>query len=141
VEWVIGADVRAARWVFDSAQQLDRVDPIIAYHGISLALKSHEVVESWLPGFQPPEIVPAATRSQYLAEVFTAHLEDMGTPREQAEERRDSARDIVATLDLVLQAAVESGELDPSDIRPSLRWQRHMRRQTGASNRQEQGSR
>lgn len=126
LEWVVSADAVAARWVFDSAQHIDRVDPTIAYHGISLMLKSHEILEGSLPGFRSPECISAAIRSQHLAAAFAQYLEATGMPREQVEERRDSSRELIATLDVLQQSAIESGEFKRGGVKASPRWQRHI---------------
>jgi hypothetical protein len=129
-DWVMLADALAARWVFASAQQLDRVDATIAYQGISLMLKSHEILESSLCGYRSPEIVSAASRSRYLDSLFADYLTAMGKRNAEVQEQLDSARDLVATFDVLRQAAIDSGEFELGGV-VAPRWQRHMTEQTG----------
>lgn len=131
-EWTLTAERIAARWVFDSAADLDRVDPTIALHGISLGLASYDLIERSLVGFHPPEIVPARARAQHVADFFSEHLVTRQMPREEPERHRDGLRGILATLDLLWQAATESGELGLRDLEISPRWQQHMMVRAGS---------
>jgi len=64
---------------------------------------------------------------EYLATFFQEYLMARQVPPDEAKQRRDSVKKIVAALDLLWQAAVESGELDTDNLEPSRRWLRHMR--------------
>ncbi len=130
-DWLLAADLMAARWVFDCAVELDTVDPTIPLHGISLALASYGLIERLLSGFRPPEITPASTRMQYLLAFFGEYLVARQVPRDEVEQRQHSVKKIVAALDLLRQAAIESGELDIGKLEISPRWQRHMRQRSG----------
>jgi hypothetical protein len=125
-DWILAADMIAARWVFDSANKLDTVDPTIPLHGISLALASYGLIERSLAGFRPPELVPASTRAQYIAAFFEEYLVARKMPREEARQRRESVEKIVAALDILQQAAIESGKIDLANLKLSPRWQRHV---------------
>jgi hypothetical protein len=125
-EWIVAADLLAALWVFDSAQKLDRVDPTIAFQGILLALGSQELIERSLSGFIPPEIVPASTRLEKIAEYFVTFIIASGVSREEAEARRRGSQHVVDTLDMLWQAAKETGKFDVTKLEPATRWRRHI---------------
>jgi hypothetical protein len=126
-DWVFAADMIAARWVFDSAHNLDSVDPTISLHGISLALASYGLIERSLVGFRPTEIIPASTRAQYIGAFFEEYLVARQMPREEAIKRRESVEKIVVALDILQQAATESGQIDLANLKLSPRWQRHVK--------------
>lgn len=125
-DWVFAADLLAARWVFDSAVELDESDPTVAFQGICLALASYGLIERAVPGFQPPEINAASARAQYIGDFFEGYLASRQMSADEAKARRASGRGVVAALDLLWQGAVGSGELDVGALPISQRWQRHV---------------
>jgi hypothetical protein len=127
-EWIVAADTLAFRWVFNSAQELDRVDPTIAFQGILLALVSQALIERSLSGFIPPEIVPASTRMERIAEYFVDCILASGVSVEEAEDRRRGSQHAADTLDVLWQAAKVAEKLDVTKLEPAARWCRHIRR-------------
>jgi hypothetical protein len=126
-ERIVAADTLAAQWVFDSARQLDQVDPTIALEAILLSLGSQALIERALTGFVPPELVPSSMRMEKIADSFGAYVCSLGVSGEEAKDRRNSAQSMAATLNMLWKAATDARTLDASTLHPAPRWRPHIR--------------
>jgi hypothetical protein len=126
-EWIALSDALAAHWVFDSAQMLDGADATVALQSILLSLASQELIERSLPGFAPPELIPARERMERIGEYFLAYATGAGMPVEEAEKRRRGSQNIVATIDILWQEATASGKLERAVLESSARWRLRQR--------------
>jgi hypothetical protein len=126
-ERIVAADTLAAQWVFDSARQLDQLDPTMALEAILLSLGSQALIERALTGFVPPELVPSSMRMEKIAASFEAYVCSLGVSGEEAKDRRNSAQSMAATLNMLWKAATDARTLDATTLHPAPRWRPHIR--------------
>jgi hypothetical protein len=131
-EWIALADGLAAQWVFNSARMLDATDATVALQGVLLSLASQEIIERSIPGFAPPELIPASERMERISEYFLVYATRSGMPMEEAKERWRSSQETVATLDVLWQEATSSGKLKLATLERAARWRWRQRSSSAA---------
>lgn len=123
-EWILAADAIAAYLVFESAQQLDSVDPTVACQSILAGLAAQHLIERSLDTLEPPELVPAIRRMKEITKFFAEYLQQAGITQTEIDQRIKGANTVATTLDMLWQSAVDTDALNPTAIKPAPRWQR-----------------
>jgi hypothetical protein len=127
-DWLFAADGLAAKWVFDSARFLDVVDSTIALQGILLGLAVQGLIERFIAGLVAPEGVALSARVARIGAFFLRYQAALKISEVDATNALGGAKDVAKTLDLLLQAAIQTGQLDLTDVQPATRWLRHTAR-------------